>query len=53
LTRSQRLETGTRAVAIVLAFPWGDEHIFIRDEPFSSLSPSQRSAKQTQHSSTE
>ncbi|WP_416840446.1 hypothetical protein [Haloferax sp. DFSO52] len=53
MTRSQRLETGTRAVAIVLAFPFGDEDIIIRDVPFSSLSPSQRAAELTQNSSAE
>jgi hypothetical protein len=44
LTRSRRLETGTRAVAIVPALPFGDEEVLIRDVPFSSLSPSERSA---------
>jgi hypothetical protein len=40
LTRSQRLETGARAVAIVLALPFGDEDVLIRDAPFSSQSSS-------------
>ena len=53
LTRSQRLETGARAVAIVLAFPWGDEYVFIRDRPFSSLSSSQRSAEHSRNGSAE
>ncbi|WP_152043340.1 hypothetical protein [Salinigranum salinum] len=53
LTRSRRLEAGTRAVAIVLAFPFGDEEILIRDVPFSSLSPSQQSVEYTQNTSAE
>lgn len=42
-TRSERLESGRRAIAIVLATV-GDHELIIRDVPFSSLSPAQRSA---------
>lgn len=43
VTRTQRLETGQRAVAIVLAEPFGDDDVLIRDVPFSSLSSSNQS----------
>lgn len=49
---SQELETGTRAVAIVLAAV-GDGDLLFRDVPFSSLSQSQRSVGRTQNDSTE
>ena len=52
VARSQRLETGERAVAVVLAFPFGDEDILIRDVLFSSLSPSQRSVERPQNDSS-
>lgn len=51
-TPSQRLKTGTRAVAIVLT-PVGDGDIIIRDVPFSSLSPSEQPGTRTQTNSTE
>jgi hypothetical protein len=40
-TRSERLKSGRRAIAIVLATV-SDEVAIIRDAPFSSLDPSQR-----------
>lgn len=51
-TPTERLEAGTRAVAVVLAVPFGDEDVLIRDVPFSSLSPSQRSVGRTDEEST-
>jgi hypothetical protein len=51
-TPSQRIQAGTRAVAVVLTSV-GDDNIIIRDVPFSSLSSSERQETRTQTSSSE
>ncbi|NHN41969.1 hypothetical protein G9C85_10050 [Halorubellus sp. JP-L1] len=52
VTPSQRIQTGTRAVAVVLTAV-GDGDIVVRDVPFSSLSPSERQETRTQTSSSD
>lgn len=47
VTPSRQLETGRRAVAVVLAEPFGEDEVLIRDVPLSSLSASQRSVERT------
>lgn len=49
LTRSQRIQTGTKALAVVLTSVGGGD-IIIRDVPFSSLSSSERQGTRTQTS---
>ncbi|MGQ3330445.1 hypothetical protein [Halorubrum sp. FL23] len=52
MTPSQRLATGTRAVAIVLTSAFGGD-VYIQDEPYSYLSSSQNSGAQNNTTSTE
>jgi hypothetical protein len=52
VTPSQRIQTGTRAVAVVLTSV-GDGDIIIRDVPFSSLSSPERRETRTQTGSSE
>lgn len=49
-TRTERLEPGRRAIAIVLASV-GGQVIIIRDIPYSSLSSAQRTAEDSRPSS--
>lgn len=52
VTPSERIQTGTRAVAVVLTSV-GDGDIIIRDVPFPSLSSSEQRETRTQTSSSE
>jgi hypothetical protein len=53
LTRTRRLDAGERAVAVVLALPFGDEEILIRDVPSSSLDSTASAAGASARSSAE
>jgi hypothetical protein len=53
LTRTRRLDAGERAVAVVLALPFGDEEILIRDVPSSSLDSMASAAEASSRSSAE
>lgn len=48
MIRSQQLESGERALAVVLATV-GDREIIIRDVPYSSLDPSQRTTDESRN----
>lgn len=52
LTRSQRIQTGTRALAVVLASVGGGD-VIVRDVPFSSRSSPERRGTRTQTSARE